>query len=516
MHLALGVPATWYRVSLRWPDERVAGTYRRATGITLPGGPALIIGSNGFVAWGLTNTEADWSDLVVVDADPSEPDTYRTPQGKRRIERREEIIQVKGEAPQKMEVVETIWGPLIDRDRRGRPLALRWVAYDAEAVNFEFGKLMQARTLDELITQANRCGGPHLNFVAGDREGRIAWTVLGRIPRRVGFSGRYPVSWSDGTCRWDGYHDPADNPRIVAPPSGRLWTANNRVVDGKAYELLGHGGYDRGVRAGRIRERLFALDRAGEDDMLDIQLDIQNRLAERWHKLLLETLTPEVCRNYPPRAEMRRFLEDWGGGRAGPESVGYRLVMMFRQRVITGVLDPLTARCQQADGGFSYLQLAQREAAPWKIVNERPAHLLDRRYKTWDDFLLACIDAVRDELLREGDDLAERTWGEVNRADFKHPLCRGVPALGHWLDVETPALPGSPSDLPRVQGPTFGVSQRMVVSPGREDEGYFHIPCGQSGHFLSPHYRDSHEAWCQGKPTPFLPGPTVHVLVLKP
>ncbi len=48
----------------------------------------------------------------------------------------------------------------------------------------------------------------------------------------------------------------------------------------------------------------------------------------------------------------------------------------------------------------------------------------------------------------------------------------------------------------------------------KESEGYMHMPCGQSGHPLSPHYADSHEAWEQGKPTPFLPGPPVNRLVL--
>ena len=62
----------------------------------------------------------------------------------------------------------------------------------------------------------------------------------------------------------------------------------------------------------------------------------------------------------------------------------------------------------------------------------------------------------------------------------------------------------------------MGVSQRLAVSPGHESEGYLHMPCGQSGHFLSPHYRDAHDAWVEGQPTPFLPGPAIHKLVLKP
>jgi len=70
--------------------------------------------------------------------------------------------------------------------------------------------------------------------------------------------------------------------------------------------------------------------------------------------------------------------------------------------------------------------------------------------------------------------------------------------------------------MPRVQGADFGASERFAVSPGREHEGYFHMPGGQSGHPLSPHYRDGHSAWARGERTPFLPGPAQHRLTLRP
>jgi penicillin amidase len=87
-----------------------------------------------------------------------------------------------------------------------------------------------------------------------------------------------------------------------------------------------------------------------------------------------------------------------------------------------------------------------------------------------------------------------------------------------WLlDLDMPPQP-MPGDvnMPRVQAPGFGASQRLAVSPGREEQAYFHMPGGQSGHPLSPHYRDGHAAWVEGKATPFLPGPAVHVLELLP
>ncbi|MEX2051113.1 MAG: penicillin acylase family protein, partial [Steroidobacteraceae bacterium] len=69
---------------------------------------------------------------------------------------------------------------------------------------------------------------------------------------------------------------------------------------------------------------------------------------------------------------------------------------------------------------------------------------------------------------------------------------------------------------PRVQSPIFGASERFAVSPGREGEGYLHMPGGQSGHPFSPFYRDGHVAWVQGDPTPFLPGPARYSLTLVP
>ena len=112
-------------------------------------------------------------------------------------------------------------------------------------------------------------------------------------------------------------------------------------------------------------------------------------------------------------------------------------------------------------------------------------------------------------------DLADRTWGERNTVTIDHPLTRALPQLANWLNVEARPLPGD-SNMPRVQAPRFGASQRFAVSPGREDEGYLHMPGGQSGHPLSPFYRAGHEAWAEGEPTSFLPGPPAHHLTLAP
>ena len=130
--------------------------------------------------------------------------------------------------------------------------------------------------------------------------------------------------------------------------------------------------------------------------------------------------------------------------------------------------------------------------------------------------LLTAVDRVIAELAAQDLDLDEATWGQRNRAQIQHPLARVLPSwLAGWLNLPADPLPGY-SLTPRVQRPDFGASERFVVSPGRESEGLFHMPGGQSGHPLSPFYRAGHDAWVRGNPTPFLPGETKHILTLTP
>jgi penicillin amidase len=511
MHLQITVPNIWYRAMLVWPD---GGEERRVVGVTLPGTPVTIVGSNTHVAWGFTNSEGDWADLVELEPDPSDPDAYKTPSGPRKLARVVERIRVKGAAEESLEVEETIWGPVVDRDHRERRRALRWVAQDEEGVNLALGHLETADTLPEAQEAANRTGAPAQNFVAVDRDGHIGWTIMGRIPRRVGFDGRLPGSWADGTRRWDGWLEPDEYPRIVDPPSGRIWTANARVVDGEMLREVGYGGYDLGARARQIRDDLLAIDKATPEDMVKVQIDDRAFFLVRWRDLLLKTLTPDATAKDPRRAEMRRFVDDWGG-RASADSVGYRLVRDFRTTLAQQVLEPLTAPCKAADPRFTWNRIPFYEGPLWALVTDRPPHLLDPKYATWDDQLLAAADAVVASLTKDGARLADQTWGKRNAAQIQHPLSRAVPSLARFLDMPKDELPGD-SNMPRAQSPENGASERLAVSPGREAEGVFHMPVGQSGHPLSPNYADGHAAWVKGEPRPLLPGPPVHVLTLRP
>ncbi|HKZ72937.1 MAG TPA: penicillin acylase family protein, partial [Steroidobacteraceae bacterium] len=70
MHLTLRVPATWYRARL----IVAAGDHSELelNGVTLPGAPALVAGSNGDIAWAYTNSYGDWQDVARHPCDAAE------------------------------------------------------------------------------------------------------------------------------------------------------------------------------------------------------------------------------------------------------------------------------------------------------------------------------------------------------------------------------------------------------------------------------------------------------------
>ncbi|HST45959.1 MAG TPA: penicillin acylase family protein, partial [Luteimonas sp.] len=105
---------------------------------------------------------------------------------------------------------------------------------------------------------------------------------------------------------------------------------------------------------------------------------------------------------------------------------------------------------------------------------------------------------------------------ERNTTDICHPLAGAIPLVGRrLLCMPAQPVPGDGS-MPRVQGPGFGASQRMVVSPGHESAGIAHMPGGQSGHPLSPFWGRGNDDWVRGRPTAFLPGPAVATMTLRP
>ncbi|MEJ0085424.1 MAG: penicillin acylase family protein [Pseudomonadota bacterium] len=501
MHLDLGVPAVWYPARLRLTGAAPLDI----TGVTLPGTPAVAAGSNGQVAWGFTNSYGDFSDVRF---GPCESGDFRL--------RREHIL-VRGAAAAEVEFHDVDASVVLDGPEYAGDVAsgncaqVAWLATRPEATNFGLLGMESAHNIDEVLALAPRVGIPGQNMVVGDTRGRIAWTLLGRVPRGTGPDRLF------GELQ---FRDATDHPRIADPPVGRVWTANQRAVDGELEIVLGDdevdvgaGGYDIGARARQIRDDLLSLAKpATEADMLTIQLDSRALFVARWRDLLLGLIDEDAMHDGPRRREFRELVSRWQSA-ASPEAVGYRLVREFRGHTLDSLWQGLTAAL--AGTQFAARRPSQFEAAGWRLVHERPNSITPPGGGGWREFLLRQLDASIDALAAECGALERCTFGSSEPVRVRHPLSRALPWLSRLLDMPTMELAGD-HHMPRVQDGSFGASERFAVSPGRERDGYLELPGGPSGHPLSPFYRSGFDDWAEGKPTPFLPGPAAHKLVLRP
>jgi penicillin amidase len=497
MHLRARVPIVWYRARMRIKANGSQAALD-LNGVTLPGAPVLVAGSNGHIAWGFTNSYGHWIHVEKAACAAATAVQH-------------EEIRVHDAPSVDFAVKSGPAGLVYQAHADGQSCwFVAWLVQQLGATNINLVNIERADSVSQALEIAPTLGIPHQNMVIGDHDGHIAWSIAGRIPAEAGASRALgPPNWIATQSQ----------PRIVDPEIGRIWTANGRVTD-DAIQQVAIGGvnastgsdYDLSARVHQIRDDLLAMNGpATPADMLRIQLDDRAVFLTRWHDQVLQLLDADALADHPDRAQFKQLVTSWNA-RASVDSVGYRLVRAYHDQTQKAVWDMLVTALQ-VKSDQTLWSPEQFEGALWRLVTEQPLHMLAANYPDWRGFLLTQVDATLGELKQACPHLDHCTWGQRTPVSIQHPLSRAVPILARFLDMPTVELPGD-HDMPRVQDGTIGASERFAVSPGHEDQGYIHLPGGQSGHPLSPYYRAGFNNWAQGVPAPFLPGAALHKLTL--
>ncbi|MCH2161124.1 MAG: penicillin acylase family protein [Phycisphaerales bacterium] len=500
-HLAISAPAIWYRLQLDWPGHSMVG-------LSLPGVPGIVMGTNGHVAWGMTNTTGDFRDKVVIEVDPDDPSRYRVPGGWEAFDEKPVQIEVRGGEPVDVMSRWTRWGPVLETDAKGRPIAVLSVPNQPGGVNFSLHAMADARTVDDAIEVARHWNGPSQNVLVADADGRIGWILSGWIPNRRGHDGRVPISMADGDSGWDGPLPEPHRPMLVDPDNGVLYTANNRTVPLPMAARIGHG-FANPARAYRIRQRLEQLENITEADLLDMQLDEHAQSAVPFRALYVEGL--ENLEQSPNRDRMLRILKEWGG-RSSVENVALPAIVAFRSALLSMTRNQLLRPFGRSPRERLLAGNAIRENAILAGFRLRPANLLPDGESGWSKLLARAAAKT----LEEGGAATElEPWGEVNRSNFQHPLAMASPMMGTGFDLPSTPQSGYRGAV-RVAHPRFGASARLVVSPNHLEDGILQTPGGQSGDPYSQHYTDLHQAWLDGTAMPLLPGKQARAITLVP
>jgi penicillin amidase len=514
-HLQLDLPGAWYLASLEAPGLAVAGG-------TMPAMPAVVIGHNGSLAWGLTNTGADVQDLFLETVDPADAGRYLTPSGSRPFTVRTETIQVRFGAPETLTVRETRHGPVVSDlgDPTGladgrHVLALAWTAFDEGDVTLTAGfALATARSPTDVDHALEAFGGPVQNLVYATTMGEIGLRLAGELPIRRSGDGRMPVPGATGQHDWVGRLPAAARPRLVDPADGQIVNANNRLVaPGRMDAVVGE--WEPALRARRIEALLG--DRAGLT-----AAEFRAMQADR-HSTLAEDMLPHLLRAARgPAPDLLRAMAAWDRVMAADRPEPLAFATWYDELAVALYADelgPLFAayRGQRPD----FVRLALEERTIWcdDIATPEIETCEGRIALAWER-------AIERVSARHGADWRRWRWDAAHHVEMRHePLAR-IPVLGRLFRLVVPrGGDGSSLDVahfrPEPDGAFVtraGPSYRMVVDLGAPEEAMFVAATGQSGHPLSRHWRDLTDLWAADRYVPMRPAAEAirHRLVLDP
>ncbi|MEU3791863.1 penicillin acylase family protein [Streptomyces fructofermentans] len=564
-HLSPSLPSVWYQMGLHCRSVSAKCQYD-VSGYTFSGMPGVIIGHNEKIAWGMTNSGADVTDLYL---EKLTGDGYEYNDKVLPFTTRKERIDIAGGGSKTIVVRETNNGPLLsDRNDElvkvgrkatvdsaapdrgdGYAIALRWTALDPGNSMDAVFAMDRARDWRDFRKAATLFDVPSQNLIYADTENNIGYQLPGRIPTRGKGDGSLPSPGWDSKYRWTGYIDQAELPYEYNPDRGYIVTANQAVVDKDKYPYTLTTDWGYGTRSQRIADLLESKTKNGgkvsTDDMRQMQLDNSSEIA----KLLVPQLLKIDVADKDVR-EAQKLLEGWnytqdadsaaaayfnatwrnilklGFGNKLPKELRVKGQCLYVEPSdSTGPVDvdddkvrecgQRDADSAQPDGGDRWFEvvrsiLGDEDNAWWSAPGTRTDDAVDTR----DELFARALEDARWELTAKlGKDIDTWSWGRLHRLYLKNQTLgtAGPGFLKYALNRGPYNMGGGEAAVNATGWNAAGgysvvwvPSMRMVVNLDDFDKSQWINLTGASGHAYSAHYIDQTSKWGKGELLPWV------------
>lgn len=522
-HLANQIPAIWFANGLHCVPVGPDCPFR-VVGFSFAGVPAVVVGHNERIAWGVTTQSVDTQDLFIEKVNPDNERQYEVEGMWVDFETRRETLRVAGGDDVIFEVRVSRNGPIVsgtlieedlfdDSSALETPddfaVALAWSSLRPSLLVEAFIGLNLAGNYDDFREATANWDIAAQNVVYADVDGNIAYQSTGSVPVRAAGNGRYPVPGWTGEYDWVGTVPFEEMPALFNPPSGYIVTANQFVIPASSEPFLtADGGH--GYRAARITELLAASGGLDVGIMQGFQVDSRDGGAARVVPYLLAIDAEGDFGLSEIQDELRLWLEADEPLQARWDSSGAAAYQSIWRHILTNTFhDDLPEVVRPYGGGRWFTVVAELLEAPndpyWNDINTDEVENRD------DILRLSMVDAY-DELSSLFRNRGAWSWGRLHTASFENPTF-GLSGIGpiEWLfNRDAPPRVGGSGELVNANGWDAAVgyevvwipSQRMVVDFDDFNRSTFLHSTGQSGHAFHRHYTDMIEPWTDGLHAP--------------
>ncbi len=506
-HIGFSQPAVWFEAHINYPGFSMYGNH-------LAGFPFALIGHNNVSSWGLTLLENDDVDFYREQQNPNDSNQVFINGKYENIKEYEEIINVKNEKEVKVKIRTTTHGPLVNNvmGKAGKnfnePLSMFWTYTKFPAKTMQATYLMNhGNKPADFEMAASIIHAPGLNILYGDTAGNIAWYTAAKLLKQPASVNSLQVI--DG---WDsqqaalGYFDFTQNPKKLNPTEGYIISANHQPdpIDGIAL----NGYYAPGNRVNRIENLLKTEEKWSIEELKKILMDVTSDVYKNNAEIILSTFEDkDVVNKTPLHKKAYDKLKNWNGDHQLNDiapTIYYKLLSTILSYTM---LDELGE-----DGYNSIINT--------HTIKKASSLLLKNNNSVWWDniktdsvtetrniiFITAFEKTVNDLQTQLGNNIDDWQWGKVHTLEHGHLIGRQKP-LDKLFNVGEKEVMGGNEVINNQAFPlnnegkytvSYGPAMRILIDFADYDHSQSILPTGESGHFMSKHYKDQADMYNRG------------------
>ncbi len=485
-HLGLNLPSLWYEVQISTPTHQ---TY----GASFPGSPAVIIGFNDSIAWGVTNAGRDVLDFYDMKFRDSTLQEYWYNGAWVKAGQRIERIKVKGKPDQVERIALTVFGPVMydhqykNTSSGGKILAIKWTAHDSSSSFPTIYQLNHANNYNDYLNAISLWKSPGQNFAFASKTGDIAIKQQSNFIARWQRQGDFIMPGIDSSYAWQSYIPTEENPMIKNPERGFVSSANQKVTDETYPYYLGAANNFPVYRGVIINRKLAAMQQIQPIHMQQLQMYNHNVFAEMAIPVLLKQV--DNTKLNPDEMKYMGMLKNWN------------LMNDYHENgatVFNEIWDSLEAVVWSDEFANAKMPLEWPEENTLLESMLRDSNCIfvddirtQNKKETLADAVLAAIRKATPVLLK-AEQSSQLNWGAFKDTKVSHLL--KIPALSR-LHLPIGGSEHAINATTQIHGPSW----RMVVQMTDQIEAYGVYPGGQSGHPGSKYYDDFVNYWAEGK-----------------